>query len=49
VDGGEGQSSDSQWEEELTATVHRLDEKLMQHESAVAAKIHEPLKTSTVE
>lgn len=49
VDGGEGQSSDGLWEKELTAAVHRLDERLMQHESAVAAKIDEPLKTSIVE
>lgn len=49
VDGGEGQSSDSLWEEELNATVHKLDERLMQHESAVAAKVDDPLKTSTVE
>jgi flagellin-like hook-associated protein FlgL len=49
VEGGEGQSSDSQWEEELTAAVHKLDKRLMQHESAVAAKIDEPLKTSIVE
>ena len=49
VDGGEGQSSDSLWEEELTATVDRLDKKLMQQESAVAAKIDESLKTSIVD
>lgn len=49
VDGGEGQSSDSQWEEELTATVDRLDKRLMQHESAVAAEIDECIKTTSVD
>jgi hypothetical protein len=49
VDGGEGQSSDSQWGEELTPTVDSVDKRLMQHESAVAAKIDESLKTSSVD
>jgi hypothetical protein len=49
VDGGEGQSSDTQWEEGPTATIDRPDKRLMQHESAVAGKIDESLKTSSVD
>jgi hypothetical protein len=53
VDGGKGQSSDRQWEEELSATVEKLDKRLLQHESdmalsAVAAKTDEPFKASSV-
>jgi hypothetical protein len=53
LDGGEGQSSDKQWEEELSATVDRLDKRLLQHESdvlpaVVAPKPEETLKTSSV-
>ncbi|XP_069678062.1 SH3 domain-binding protein 5 homolog [Periplaneta americana] len=47
VDGGEGQSSDRQWEEELSATVEKLDKRLQRHESdmelaAVASEPHKP-------
>jgi hypothetical protein len=53
LDGGEGQSSDKQWEEELSATVDRLDKRLLQRESdilpaVVAPKPEETLKTSSV-
>jgi hypothetical protein len=47
VDGGEGQSGDKKWEEELSATVDKLDKRLLQHESemgvtAVAAETEVP-------
>ncbi|KAJ9585115.1 hypothetical protein L9F63_020545, partial [Diploptera punctata] len=38
VDGGEGQSSDKQWEEELSATVDKLDKRLLQHESDMQSR-----------
>ncbi|PSN33342.1 SH3 domain-binding protein 5 [Blattella germanica] len=49
VDGGEGQSSDKQWENELNATVDKLDKRLLQHESdmelaAIASQTDDPPK-----
>ena len=53
VDGGEGQSSDKQWEEELSATVDKLDKRLLQHESdmqlaEVASQTDESLRSSNL-
>lgn len=53
VDGGEGQSGDTQWEEESSAAVDKPDRRLLQHESdmvlpAVAAKTEESLKASSM-
>jgi hypothetical protein len=52
VDGGEGHSSDTKWEEEQNATVDKLDRRLLQHESDmlsadVARKREESLKASS--
>jgi hypothetical protein len=53
VNGGEGQSGDKKWEEELSATVDKLDKRLLQHESdmgltAVAAESENSLKASSM-
>jgi hypothetical protein len=53
VDGGEGQSGNKKWEEELSATVDKLDKRLQQHESdmgltAVATETEKSLKASSM-
>jgi hypothetical protein len=53
VDGGEGQSGDKKWEEELSATVDKLDERLLQHESdmgltTAAVETEKSLKASSL-